>query len=581
MTYDPPPPPPDDPHEGADAHPGPPPDDAHPGPPPDDTYPAPPPEEHRPRTPRVAGPPPAHRGERDPEPPHGGAKTASFVFGIAGGLVAAAFLLLRTGSTALAVFFGFVVLAAGLVGAFGGKAVLARSIATALFLLTVLGGWWVADNVISLYQAFTFTEGPADPADPVALAAAEEKIGAFDDDGAFRLELDEEEIEAVIQNGLSDAESPLRRVSVDIVDPDPESELENGTLEFVGDFKNEELTATGVVTATLDAGAVQVEIIDLDLGSMTLPGIAEGAIEDLVASVADLNKALEENRADVQSIDIGNDRIVIVGTQGGGELLTSDALLADLQAQAEAAAGGVEPPPERLGPGVVNATSAPGSVFYVALGDSLAANVGVEQPRDGYVSRVHNQLQIRDGREYGLQNFGISGETSGTLIRGGQLDDAIAFIRANDVAYVTIDIGANDLLGHLGSADCSEDITARACTDRIADSFESYEQNIPEIFRRLRDAAPDATIVFMRAYNPFSFGFEGVEFETESTRILDDFNDIAAGIAPDFDILVADAFTPMLGTAGVTTHMFDDPPDIHPVPIGYDVLGFSIVEALG
>lgn len=509
-----------------------------------------------------------------PEPSSGG-RAASFFFGLIGALVAAAITMLRTGSTGLGVGAAIVVFVVAMVGVFGRSRLATRTIATVLFLLVAGGGWWLTDTALGLYRTLTFTDGPADPADPAALAAAEGKIAAFDADGAFRLELTEGEIEAVIQNGLSDARSPLARVRIDIVDGDPD-----GRLTFSGDFKSGGLSVTGAATARLVAGAVEVKIVDLDLGSVRLPGLAEGAIADLVESVADLNSALAENRADVQAITLGDDRIVIVGTQGGGELLTSGALLADLQSQAQAAGGGGIPPPERLGPGVVDGTSAPGSVFYVALGDSLAANVGVTRARDGYVSRVHNQLQIRDGRDYGLRNFGVSGETSGTMIRSGQLDAAIAFIRANPVAYITIDIGANDLLGHLGSSDCSVAITAPACRGRLADSFASYRQNLPIIFGRLREAAPGATIVFMRSYNPFSFGFDGVAFEQDSTAILDDFNDLAAGVATEYGILVADAFTPMLGTTGTTTHMFDTPPDIHPIAIGYDILAAAIVDAL-
>lgn len=519
-------------------------------------------------------PPPLRSYPRRPEP-HPGARAASFFFGLLAALVLAAILLLRTGSTALAIAGAVIVFAVAMVGVFGSRRTVARAIATGAVLIVLGGGWWLADTALGLYRAFTFTEGQADPADQAALASAQGKIAAFDADGAFRLELSEDEIQAVIQNGLSDAESPLSRVTVDIVDGDPA-----GILTFVGDFKSGDLSVTGSVSARLVAGAVEVEIVDLDLGSVTLPGLAQGAVEDLVESVADLNTALADNRADVQAITLGDDRIVIVGTQGGGDLLTSEALLADLQAQAEAAGGGGTAPPERLGPGVVDGTSAPGSVFYVALGDSLAANVGVTDARDGYVSRLHRHLQVEDARDYGLRNFGISGETSGTLIRSGQLDDAVAFMTGNEVAYVTIDIGANDLLGHLGSADCSETLQAPACASRIEDSIRSYAENLPVIFDRLRDAAPDATIVFMRAYNPFSFGFAGVAFEEDSTRILDEFNDVAAGIAADFDILVADAFTPMLGTTGVTTHMLDDPPDIHPVPIGYDVLAAAIADAI-
>jgi lysophospholipase L1-like esterase len=101
------------------------------------------------------------------------------------------------------------------------------------------------------------------------------------------------------------------------------------------------------------------------------------------------------------------------------------------------------------------------------------------------------------------------------------------------------------------------------------------------IFRRLREAAPETTIVFLRAYNPFSLGFgTGVRFEIDSNVILDEFNDLAASAAQPFDILVADGFTPMIGTTAATTHMLDDPPDIHPKAIGYDILASAIVAVL-
>jgi lysophospholipase L1-like esterase len=221
-------------------------------------------------------------------------------------------------------------------------------------------------------------------------------------------------------------------------------------------------------------------------------------------------------------------------------------------------------------------------VSYLALGDSLAANVGVDDARDGYVSRLHRQLELRDGRSYGLNNLGISGETSGTLIRSGQLDEALEFIADSRIAYITIDIGANDLLGHLGSEDCALSTQAPACRQRIAATFASYGENMEVIFDSLRDAAPDATIAFVRAYNPFSLGIApDAGFERESSEILDALNDIAARLAADRDIIVADAFSPMQNTAAATTRMLDSPPDIHPRPIGYDVIAAAVLDALG
>jgi lysophospholipase L1-like esterase len=444
-------------------------------------------------------------------------------------------------------------------------------------------GLHIADEATTIIRALTSVEGPADPPDETDLAAAEDHLQSATDDGGFRVELHEDEITAVLQDGLQEADVPLRRVTVDIVDgtgPD------NGRLDFVGVFKAEDVTVRGSVLATIEAGAVQVDVVDVELGDLNVPGIAAGAIEDavddLLGRVSDVNELLAAADADVQSISIGDDRLVITGTQGSEAVLTSASLLAGLQEQAAAASAAVQPPPERLGPGEVNARFAEGSVYYLALGDSLAANVGVTSARDGYVSRLHRQLQLRDGRDYGLSNLGISGETSGTMIRAGQLDEAVAFLRDNRVAYVTIDIGANDLLGHLGSDDCAESTATVACRQRIASTFASYEDNIEVIFSALRAAAPDATIVFVRAYNPFSLGIApDVGFERESSETLDALNDAAADLARDFDIVVADAFTPMQNTAAATTHMFDTPPDIHPTEIGYDVIAAAILDALG
>ncbi|MFQ5948916.1 MAG: SGNH/GDSL hydrolase family protein [Acidimicrobiia bacterium] len=469
------------------------------------------------------------------------------------------------------------ILAAVIYGLVAAAAVL-RWIAIGVVVVFLAGAAFIGFQAVQIVGALTDTSGPADPADPIALASATAKIDEIEDRGGFRLELLENEITAVVQDGLDDPDSPLARVIIDIVDGD---EGEQGRLDFTGEFKSGGLSVEGSVGTRLEAGAVEVKILSVELGALDLPGLAEGAIEDIIEEVADLNQKLAENRADVQSVVIGNDRVVITGTQGDGELLTSDALLGGLRDQAASIAGAVTPPPERLGPGVVNSTSADGPSYYVALGDSLAANVGVGQARDGYVSRFHNQLQSRDGQTYGLRNFGVSGETSGTLIRTGQLDQAVEFMRDNDISYVTIDIGANDLLGHLGSIDCSVDLEAPACQDRVLSSFATYEENLNTIFDELQSAAPDATIVFLRAYNPFSLGFGGVvALERQSNETLDAFNEVAATVAAQRGIVVADGFTPMLNTTGATTHMLDSPPDIHPVPIGYDILAGALLDAL-
>lgn len=503
-------------------------------------------------------------------------KVAVIIFGVLAALAAGVAALFKSGELP-AILVVLLILGVAIYSLFAGRAVL-RGVLVGMIILFFASGAFVGLGILELVQALTETDGPVEVPDAVALAAADAKVDQIKDSLAFRLELNEDEMTAYVLDGLQGAgDNPLRTVSLDVVDGD---NGEEGSLLFEAEFKSGGVGASGSVSVKLEMGAVQVDLDDISVGAFSMPGIAENALEDLLERVADFNATLAEAKADVQAVTIGNDRIVIVGTQAGTDLLTSQSLLSGLQQAAASAVNALDPPPERLGPGRVNSTSEGIGPFYVALGDSLAANVGVAAARDGYVSRFHNALEGRDGVTYGLRNFGISGETTGTLIRAGQLDDAIDFIKRNDVAYVSIDIGANNLLGHLGSDACSEVLTDPDCQSRLTSAFDGYGADIDFILDELQSAAPDATIIFMMAYNPFSLGL-GTELEATTDSTLSDFNQIAADLAVDKGILVADAFAPMLRTTGSTTHMLDTEPDIHPVAIGFDILAASLLDALG
>ena len=196
------------------------------------------------------------------------------------------------------------------------------------------------------------------------------------------------------------------------------------------------------------------------------------------------------------------------------------------------------------------------------------------------MSRFHRHVSEADGASYGLLDLGVSGETSGTMLTGGQLASAEAALASREAAYVTIDIGANDMLGHLDSPDCSADLAAPACQQRIDQSLASYRENLVVILDRVKDAVGDARIIFLQAYNPFSLGLGESEQERQSSEILSRLNAVAAEEAGSRDILVADGFTPMQGTTAATTHMLDPEPDIHPNASGYAVLAAALVDVL-
>lgn len=500
-------------------------------------------------------------------------RVLALIFGVLAAITAGALALFTLGAVA-AIAVVVLVLALGIAPMFmPGIAGIATLVAGLLFVASTGYGGYAG---FQIYDALTNESGPADPVDAAALASTETKVDAIEDDAGFRLELTEEEISAFLQDGLGD-DTPIRNVTIDIIDA---SGSDPGRIAFEANFKSGSLTASGAIGYAIEAGGISVEILEIEVGALTIPGVVRGALEELINSVIDLNETLDEHGASVQVVRLANDSLLVVGTQSGGDLLTSADLLAALRDNAAQIGSASRPPAERLGAGTVNALSQPGSPAYLALGDSLAANVGVDAPRDGYVSRFHRQLEGRDSTSYGLNNLGVSGETSATLIRSGQLDLALTFIDANNVAYITLDIGANDFLGHLGSPDCSQSTGNPACTARLDASLDAYRDNLDAILRRLREAAPDATILFLQTYNPFSFGFDVIGLKAETDQVVIDLNAAAAQVAARYEVLVADGFAPLRGTAGATTHMAEAPPDIQPRPIGYDALAAALVDAL-
>ena len=148
--------------------------------------------------------------------------------------------------------------------------------------------------------------------------------------------------------------------------------------------------------------------------------------------------------------------------------------------------------------------AAPPVQYYVALGDSIAAGVGASTAANDYVNVVYqHELVSHPGLQ--LVNLACSGATTGSVINGPgcsyttgtQLGDAEAFLRAHpgQVAMLTIDIGANDVDGCLGSSGVQ--------TSCVQAGFNQISSNLPLILSGLRAADPTLAIYGMDYYDPF------------------------------------------------------------------------------
>ena len=158
-----------------------------------------------------------------------------------------------------------------------------------------------------------------------------------------------------------------------------------------------------------------------------------------------------------------------------------------------------------------------GTVSYLALGDSLAAGY---QPNGatgrGYVDDLWQSIQQQIPGLI-LRNVGCPGETSRSMITGknspchyaagSQLDAATAYLEAHpgQVAFVTIDIGSNDLFDPC--VDFGTGLLDRACT---VDLLPRLQTRVTQIVDALVTAAgPGVPVVAMTYYDPL-LGYWGL-----------------------------------------------------------------------
>lgn len=141
--------------------------------------------------------------------------------------------------------------------------------------------------------------------------------------------------------------------------------------------------------------------------------------------------------------------------------------------------------------------------LYLALGDSLGVGLLASSSETrGYVGQFHALLEQRTGRAVALRNVSVSGETTRSLIVGGQLLAAQQAIReARDknwrISPITIDIGGNDILALRNSDDRTRE-----------NGLTEFRTNLGRIFDTLLTATTQngvrtADILTMSIYNPY------------------------------------------------------------------------------
>jgi lysophospholipase L1-like esterase len=242
--------------------------------------------------------------------------------------------------------------------------------------------------------------------------------------------------------------------------------------------------------------------------------------------------------------------------------------------------------------------------YYVSLGDSLAesAQLDGDDLTNGYAEQLHAALAVTDP-DLRLKKFGCSGESTvsmrfgsqdpATVLscgtqrdyrrrfpKGTQLAQAVKFLRArrDEVALVTINIGANDL-SHLdeqgNTVVCL--FEPAGCDARLA----LVAEHLAVILAELRAAAgPGVPIIGMTYYNVFApLGDPDLDAAVAGATAGLESTYAAAGV-PVAD--VAGAFhngEQPLSTALVCAWTwFCTHGNVHPNTTGYGVIAHAFLE---
>jgi lysophospholipase L1-like esterase len=246
------------------------------------------------------------------------------------------------------------------------------------------------------------------------------------------------------------------------------------------------------------------------------------------------------------------------------------------------------------------AEAAPASPqFYLSLGDSLAQGVQPNatgqsvETNQGYADQLF-QIEQSQFTHLQLAKLGCPSETTTSFLTGGpfcsysptpQMQEALAFLAAHHghVAFITIDIGANDVDNCIQGTNID--------LNCIGNGFASISQNLSIILTQLKVAAPGVPIIGMNLYDPFLAlylqGQQGLALSSEQLSVI--LNNEFAQVYGAFGVPVADVAGAFLTTN--TTPIGGVPLDVQeiclltwmcvPPPVGPNVhanaLGYGVI----
>ncbi|MDR7239516.1 SGNH/GDSL hydrolase family protein [Neobacillus drentensis] len=166
----------------------------------------------------------------------------------------------------------------------------------------------------------------------------------------------------------------------------------------------------------------------------------------------------------------------------------------------------------------------PRKLTVLSAGDSLTQGIGDSTNQGGYLPYLETMLEKEKGiKEVDFYNYGVKGNRTTQLLKRLKTPEMKAVLQKSDIVILTI--GGNDIMKVV--KDNIENLQLSTFTTEK----ESYQNHITQIIEAIIQGNPQAKVVLVGLYNPFSKWFSEIK---ELDEIVADWNKTGQAVIANY-----------------------------------------------
>lgn len=209
----------------------------------------------------------------------------------------------------------------------------------------------------------------------------------------------------------------------------------------------------------------------------------------------------------------------------------------------------------------------PKEIRIISAGDSLTEGVGDSTKTGGYLPYLRTLLEEEKGiKEVDFYNFGVKGNRTPQLLKRLQTEEMKETLSTADLVILTI--GGNDIMKVV------RDNISNLQLSVFEKEREVYINNLIEIMNSIIRVNPEAYIVLVGVYNPFSQWFSDIK---ELDQIVSEWNEASQRVVANYSnayfVGIEDLF---INPAERLLHT----DNFHPNDKGYELIAERLNETL-